>query len=197
MKFKRFVNYKLDYEQPWLDVSAFFAGVAFLCIVLRYYVFTGFEKPTGGEFVFHVVLPLFLLGVYMVSLRAFRLKAPEFFAVLSCLYCLMSVVWSFDTGNVLLIVFAFVWQVLAGAILMVTVAGYLNVRWYSVGAFAVPVLFKLFSVNWGSYLNPLDLKGLLPDLTVLGCMLCFVFFCVGLKEVPLRTPGRVQKEKEA
>ena len=195
MKLKRCVNYQMDLGMPWLDISALMAGISFLLIVLRYYILDYSEEIQFGEKLFNLILPLLLLGVYMVTLRAFRLKSPAFFAAIASIYCLLAIIWSFDTGSVLRIVFAFVWYVITIGVLQVTVAGLLPLRWFSVAAFVVPVLYRFFIVDWKSYFEPLDLKGMIPDVTVLFGLLGFLFLSIGFKETPLRTPPRVQKQE--
>ena len=186
MKLKKCANYRMDFNMSWLNISAFMSGVSFFLIVVHYFLLGHYDGIKGGEMFFSVILPLLLLFVYMVTLRGFSLNAPGLYAILGCIYCLLAIIWSFDSGSVLRIVLALIWYAFCAAVLLGTVAGLIPLKWIGAAAFAVPSVYRLFLVDWKTILVPEDFVVFLPDVAVLAGLCAFAFFFIGLKPLPLR-----------
>lgn len=163
MQLKQYIQYQMDFKGKWAQPSAVLMGLSFFLRIACYFGLRFLSDWTFFDVLFQILLPLFLGGAYVVSIRAFRLNAPGVYALIGAGFCLLTFLWSFPSGNVLYILLCFVFYIAAGVVLLATAGGYLPGKLLSSVLFAIPVIIRLFGLN----VFTLKIDGLFLELSVL------------------------------
>lgn len=149
MKLKIYKRYMLDFRSKWLMPSALLMGLSFFCRIVYYFGLTNLSTCSFGEVVFYMVLPLLLCGGYVVAMSALKLNAPGIYGMLGAGLCLLMIVWSFPTGDVLRIILSVIVYAAAGIVVVATTGGYLPGKLLSSVLFAMPLICRFLFYRKG------------------------------------------------
>lgn len=92
---------KMDFASKYLHLSSIVMG---LSIFLRCVFFTGLNELSafdGKSLFVWLYLPLAVCGIYIVMTAIVQVNIPVVYCSLGVLICLVSMLWSFSTGNLL------------------------------------------------------------------------------------------------
>ena len=149
MNFKQYTRYQIDFRGKWVMPSALLMGLSFFFRIVYYFGLTNFAACGFGEIVFCMALPILVCGIYIVMLSALKWNAPGVYGILGAILCLLLLIWSFSTGDVLRIVLSVIVYLSAGVVLIATVGGYLPGRLLSSALFFVPLVCRFFFYDLG------------------------------------------------
>ncbi len=179
---KPVVRYQMNFPGKCQAASAFFAGAAFFLIVVYYYVLGNYEATKGGASFWHIYAPLAVLGLYMLASRLFRLDILLLYAGVALLYFLLLCVQNFTSaGPQWMNIAETVVYVLCAAALLLSGLGYIPGKWYLGFALLLCVAGRFWFRGFMGYLEPVNIKAALPDLSRLCALLSLSFLCFGLK----------------
>lgn len=183
---KTVVRYRMDFSKKWLTASAFFAGLSFFLCVVYYYVLGNIESVQGGQFVLQVLMPMILLGVYILLVKLIKLDIPLVYAgimLLLCLYiCLARIGGEPGWLNAVEVIV----YILCCAAMMASMLGYIPGKWYIAAAFFLMAVARFFFRGYMHYFSPLDLPAAMPESWTLSGILSLCCLCGGLKRMPVR-----------
>ena len=140
---KRYRGYRMNFSGKWLTAYCAFCGLAIFLRCVYYFMFADLTKCPLGEILFSLALPLVLLCGIIVITKGIRMDAPGTLAILGCVMCLLLIINGFDTKNILRLVFSLLGYSAGGALLLLTVAGMVPMRKFSVMFFVLLLLLRL------------------------------------------------------
>lgn len=188
---KPMVRYQMNFSGKCQAWSAFFSGLAFFLIVVYYYVFGNFEKLEGAAAFWNIYAPLGILGLYMLLSRLIRLDVLLVYAGVALLYFIDLSVLNFQTdAPTWLNVTETVIYGLCVVALVFSALGYIPGKWYVAFVLFLCVAGRVWFRDFLDYIDPLNLKAAMPDLSRLCGVLSMSCMCFGLKPKPLRSRKR-------
>ena len=130
-------RYRMNFTSSWLTAYCTLCGAAVFSRCLYFFMFANLAAIGVGQIIFDIILPLLLLCGLIVIVKVIRMDAPGILAILGCVMCLLLIINGFDTRNVLRLVFSLLGYAGGGALLLLTVAGFLPKRRYNLVLFVV------------------------------------------------------------
>lgn len=174
---KLYRRYRMNFSSPWLTGYCVLCGIAVFLRCVFYFLCTDIASCGAGEIIFSLALPLILLCGIIVLVRIIRLNAPGIMAILGASMCLLLLINGFDTGNFLRLLFSVVGYAAGGALLFLTIAGFVPTRQFSVILFGLLVLLRLLLFRPAGMV-PFILEGsdicMLISLAILPATMCTV-----------------------
>lgn len=177
MNLKIYTRYKIDFASKWLMPSALLMGLSFFLRIVFYFGLTNLSTCSVGEVLFWMVLPLLLTGGYVVFMSALKRNAPGVYGLIGAGLCLLMIVWSFPTGDVLRIVLSVLVYFAAGVVLIGTTGGYLPGRLLASTLFVLPACARFLF-----YRGNLGLFDWVLELSVLSLLVSLFCLTRSLKE---------------
>ena len=172
MKLKQYIRYEMNFEGNFPAICIGFMGVSFFLRILYYFGFVNLQDIRGGELIFSLILPLLLCGAFIVLFRVAKWNAPGIFAILGSVLCLLLIIWSFSTGNLLRTFLSILMYIIAAAVLLATAGGFLPGKLPATVVFAVILIFRFF-------LYSLDQSGI-GAYAIEGSSLCLIISLLAL-----------------
>lgn len=177
LKLKRCASYEMNLDGKGATGSAVLAGLCFFLLAVYYFGFRNLSDCGTGEVIFHLALPLVLMTAHMVCLRGIRLNLPLIYGAFGAVWCLLLIIINFSCQNGFRIPLSLIWYILTGAVLILTVCGFVPTRIACVAAFLIPLVFRLLACDIIRYFSQGKLVGFLPEAAIL-CGLG-AFACLG------------------
>lgn len=174
-------QYHVDFSCKWISASAFFAGLAFFLLAVKYFGLENIGQKGFGEICFSLILPMLLLAVFGILLSGFKFRVTPVYGILAALYCILMIVRTFSYGSTGSTVVGIIWYLLTAALTVVTTFGYLPGKVYLMLSYLIPVLYRLYFVDVGTYFLTHDWLGFLPEASALSGLLAFSLFALCLK----------------
>lgn len=143
MKMKQYHRYRMDFGGKWLHAYCLLCGLSFFLRVAYYFMLINPAECPTSEVIFCMILPLLLTAASMVVLKYFKLNAPGIMGIIGTLMCLSLLVGTFFGGSVIRILLAFVLYLGAGALLFLTVLGFVPTHQFAVLAFFLILLIRV------------------------------------------------------
>lgn len=172
------------FKNKWLSTSAVPAGVAFFFLIF-YYLGTKNILDIGfGELLFCFILPVVLLGAYIVMLRVMNNNSTPSYGLLGTLFCLYLLAYAFSYESALRMVAAIIWYVFAGVVCIGTTMGYIKSNSLFVICFFAPAAIRFLFVDIGLLLSG-SLLLLIPEISAICGMVTFGMFGICLKATPI------------
>ncbi len=172
------------FKNKWLSASAVPAGVAFFFLIF-YYLGTKNILDIGfGELLFCFILPVVLLGAYIVMLRVMNNNVTPAYGLLGMLFCLYLLVYAFSYASVFRMILAIIWYIFAGVICIGTTIGYIKSNALFIICFFAPAAVRFLFVDIGLLLSG-SLLALIPEISAICGMVTFGMFGVCLKATPI------------
>ena len=140
---KLYRRYRMNFSGKWFTAFCALCGLAVFLRFVYYFMFADLAQCGTGEVVFNLVLPVVLLCGIIVIMKLVRLDAPGILAILGCVVCLLLTINGFDTQNILRLVFSLLGYTAGGALLLLTVAGFVPTRQFSVILFAILLILRV------------------------------------------------------
>lgn len=125
MQLKQYDRYIVDFKSKWATRCAALLGVSLFIRVVYYLGIMNLTECGAGQVIFDMVLTMGLCVGFLVMFSALRRNAPGLYALMGAGFCLLLMVSTFSSGNVLHIILAVLGYLLTGGILIITVSGYL------------------------------------------------------------------------
>lgn len=181
MELKRVARYRMNFEGKWPVRSGFFVAIAIFLWIVHYFVLQQPADTGVGTMILSVILPLLILGVYAFLLAGLKAASSELYGILAAAYCVMMILWSFSSGSVLATVLGTVWYLACAVVAVVTAFGYLPSKYFSAGAFAVPVVFWL-AMDLPGFISAKDWLGLIPAVFRISPIAGFACMSMGFEK---------------
>ena len=183
------LNFKVIARQhivfnSWLSASAVLSGIAFFFVIVNYLGLKNLLDVNFAEILFCFLMPMLLLGGYIVLLRVMHSNVTPIYGMLGTLFCLYMLIRSFSYGSVLHIIVAVIWYLVSGVIFFGTTFGYIASNKALLVACFVPVVFRIIFVDI-KLLFTISLFSMIPELTSLCGLVTFGLFALSLKPAPL------------
>lgn len=179
------VRYQMNFSGKWLTASAFFAGLSLFLCVMHYYVLGNIETVQGGAFVLQVLMPMILLGLYILLVKLVKLDIPLVYCGFLVLHCLYLCLARLSGGPVWLNVVEIILYVLCCGGMIAAGLGFFPGKWYAAAGFFLVAAARFFFRNVMGYW-PDRLLEAIPEVYTLSSILCLGCLCGGLKRMPVR-----------
>lgn len=189
---KRTVRFRMYFDGKGAAAAAVMMGAAFFLRVVYYFGFPNLSGCGAFALVFDLILPLLLCAAFAVMLKGFRCNQPWLYGILSMLYCVLMIVWTFRLGHTLHSVLALVWYLIAIAVLVGMLEGYIGNRVILQLVFLISVFCRLIFFDLEEYIFSLRLVDFLPEASALCGLIALSSFARCL--IPERLRHRAGKE---
>ena len=185
-KLKVVAQQNMIFKNKWLPASAVPAGIAFFFLIF-YYLGTKNILDIGfGELLFCFILPVVLLGAYIVMLRVMNNNVTLSYGLLGMLLCLYLLVYAFSYTSVLRMVAAIIWYIIAGVICVGTTMGFIKSNIPFIISFFAPAAVRFLFVDIGLLFSG-SLLALIPEISAICGMVTFGMFGICLKATPIQS----------
>ena len=188
LRLKQYFQYRIQFEGKWATAAGIFAGLSFFLRCIYYFVITDLSSCSVAGLVFLCIIPLLISAGFLVLLKCLRYNAPGIFGILGAVLCMVIIIGSFTSGDILTVVFSIIWYLVAGALFLGTAAGYLPDKVFSVITLLIAVFIRLmgsFAALQGAasgLSGILQTAGnLLPDISTTAMLLSLLCFLVCLQ----------------
>ncbi len=150
MKLKKYCRFQLDLKSKWLRIGTLFMCAAFFLRFVYQFALTNCLELSFGGWIFDAILPVAICVAYFVLLGVIKLNAPGLFAVLGGALCFLLMIWSFTNPEPIQVFLGVIFYLMSGAVLVMTVAGYLPSKYWSAVVFGVILISRILLVGLGS-----------------------------------------------
>ena len=172
---------RMDYDAPWLNVSAALMGSGFFLRAVYYFGVQGLSDSLG-TLLLMMAFPMIVEASFVIVLRGVRLNAPGLCGILSALYCVLLLVQCFLYGDFLRTLLGIVAYTACGLVLMALILGWLKSRGLVFTVFAVTAAARFLLFDLGALLQ-LQLAAFLPEAAALCGLLAMALLPFGIKSV--------------
>lgn len=187
----RVVRFRMYFDGSGADAAAAMMGAAFFLRAVYYFGFPNLDGIGAGEVLFNLILPGLLCGAFAVLLKGFRFETVGIYGILCAVYCILMIIWTFNSRQVLHLTLAIVWYLATAVVVMGTVEGYITNRIIMQLAFLLPVFYRFFFFDLGDYVLTLRIVDFLPEASALCGLIALSSFARCL--VPERLRQRAIK----
>lgn len=187
MKLKKYCRFQLDLKSKWLRVGTLLMCAAFFLRFVYQFALTNCLDLSFGGWIFDAILPVAICVAYFVLLGVIKLNAPGLFAVLGGSLCVLLSIWSFANPDVIQIILGVIFYLIAGAVLVMTVAGYLPNKYWSAVVFGTILVCRVLLVGLGSG----GVFGWFRECSIYCTIAALLCLPLTLKEVRLKNAKRV------
>lgn len=184
------VRFRVYFEGKGASSAAVMLGAAVFLRIVYYFGFGYFSEAGASGLILNVILPVLLCGGAAVLLKGLRFGMLRVYGILASIYSILMMVWTFDPESIFHFVLAVVWYLVTIAVVWATVEGYLANRVVMQLAFLLPVLYRFFFFDLGTYITAFKLVEFLPEASNLCGLLAWSSFSRCLM------PERVQNHFE-
>ena len=167
MKLSKKVEFELNFRGKYCQYSAALMGTFLFLRVLYYLGIAGLDDCSGSVLWMELIFPVFLAVCYIALLRGVQLNRPLVYGILGTAVCVLIIIWLFTSGTSVRTVVGLVWYLLAAAVLLGTVCGFIYNRLFLLVAFAVPLVLRFFADKILYQIAQLQIVSLMIDLSVL------------------------------
>ncbi len=150
MKLKCYDRYQIDFKSKWATRCAATMGVSLFVRVVYFFGLMNFTQCDLAHIIFDMVLAMGLCIVFLVPFSASRRNAPGLYAILACCFLTLLIVTTFSSGDVLRIILGILGYLIAGVVLLGTVAGYLPNRLLASFLLLLLLTVRFFCYDLGS-----------------------------------------------
>lgn len=149
MQLKKYSNYRIDFRSKALSASCTFMGLSAFMRAVHYLGIYGLNNHHIGTIIFSIFLPLAGAAAYIYLLKFHQLNAPGIYGFIGAGFCLVALLGSLFSGNILRIILSIPWYPAAALVLMATVSGNMPDSLLSALLFTCPIAFRLVLVLFG------------------------------------------------
>ena len=143
MNFKQYFRYQMNFSGKWAKASAALMGLSFFLRIVYYFGFKNLMDISFGEILVFMILPMLLCGAYLALMCYLRYNATGVFGMIAAGLCVLLLIWSCCTGNILRILFGIIFYAAAGFVIFVTSGGFLPDLLLSKVLFALPLILRV------------------------------------------------------
>lgn len=140
---KLYRSYRMNFSSGWLTAYCAFCGISFFLRCLYYFVFSNLTELSVWTIISSLILPLMLLFGVIVLFKVIRLDAPGILALIGCGMCLVLILNGFAPSNIGKIIFSLIGYSAGAALLLMTVAGFVPTRQFSVILFVILIGLRI------------------------------------------------------
>lgn len=180
MQLKRYAQYQMNFYGNPITASCALMGLSLFLRMLHYLGFYSLSSFGFGTIFFSIILPAASSIAYIVLLKCLRWNAPGTYGILGCVFCLLALIDSLSSGNILRIVLSIPWYPAAALILLATVGGYVPGRFLSCLFFIVPIAFRMILLVLGGA-GLLQWSADASELCVLSSMACLPYTLIQVR----------------
>ena len=155
MNLKKYGDFPVDFKSKHAVAAGGFMGLFIFLRMLYYFGFLKFSEAGAGELILLLILPLLVGIAFLVLYSGIRLNAPGIYGILGAIFCVFLILWSLFTGDVLRIILAVLWYLLAGTMLLGTAGGFLPDNGFAAVSFGAAAVIRVLLFT-------------LPDLLTMG-----------------------------
>lgn len=150
MKLKKYCRFQLDLHSKFLRIGTLLMCAAFFLRFVYQFALTNCLELSFGGWLFDAIFPVAICVAYFVLLGVIKLNAPGLFAILGGALCFLLTIWCFSNPDPVQVFLGVVFYLVAGVVLVMTVAGYLPNKYWSAVVFGVILISRVFLVGLGS-----------------------------------------------
>ncbi|MBE6976101.1 MAG: hypothetical protein E7439_02750 [Ruminococcaceae bacterium] len=181
MKFQQYDRYVVDFRSKWITRCSALIGVSLFVRVVYFFGLVNLTQMNIFQVIFDMILTMGLSVAFLVFSAALRRNAPGLYAIMGAGFCLLMLIAGFFTADALRIVLAFLGYILAGGVLVITVAGYLPGKLLSSALFILPMVVRVLFYDLGKI-------GIFQWVLELSSLLILAaLFCLTRALIPLKT----------
>lgn len=175
MKRNNVVHFTLHATGQAADLSSALMGAAMFLPVIDFVAVRGLSDCGAWQIISGLILPLVLCGAWLVLIRLLHCCDARIFGMLGAAVCVLLALQLFSCGDGFRIAGGLLWYLLAGALLILTVFGYLSIRTLLFAVSFLPALLRLWLLigacsSWSGFV------GSLPDISAL--LMLFALCCL-------------------
>ena len=177
MNLKQYHRCRMDFSVKAAGFAGLFTGAYLFLLCVYFFFLRDLSSIKAGEAVFGLILPMLLCILFIVLLRFVKLNAPGLFAIIGAAFCLLLMINTFSTGNLLHGVLGAVWYILCGLGLIISAGGYLPSTAFASAMFGIGLALRvvLFDLRLRGITNWVYEFALLMLIAALTCLpLCIV-----------------------
>lgn len=178
---KRTHDYRMDFESRQHFAAAALMGGAFFLRAVYYFGLIRPETVGAWNLTLFLVLPMLVEVAFMVLLRGVRLNAPGIYGILGTVYCLLLILQSFQSGNVLRIVLSIIGYLVCAASLLTATGGLLS-RGMASTALFLTVTVRFLAFDLSGYIFSFRIVSFIQEAAALCGLLSLCCLSLGLKE---------------
>lgn len=167
MNLKQYCHYQFDFKCRWGQACPILMGLSFFATMLYYFAIVTLRALPATMVIGAVLYGVLMAGAFIVCMACLKLNAPGLYAIFGAAQCLGMILVSFSSGSAVKIIFAIIWYLFAGLVILATAGGYLPGRLLCSIVFFVPVFVRVLFYDLGK----LGLFQWVGELSVL-LMLC-------------------------
>ena len=176
---KKTYRYSMDFDGRAHFAAAAFMGGAFFLRIVYYLGFTRPEAVGAWNLLIFLILPVLLEAAYMVMIRGLRMDLPGVYGIMGAAYCLLLLLQSFQSGNVLQIILSIIAYLACAAAVLGTGAGMLS-KSLVVAVLVVTFCVRLLVFDLSGYILSFRLIAFIREAAALCGLLGLICLNVGL-----------------
>lgn len=181
---KQYYRFRMNFDGMWMKASTFCMGLSLLLLAIYYFGMTEFGEHGVAEILLLLCIPLALTIAFIVLLTVLRWDAPGIYGILGAVFCIIFLITTIFSGNVIRMALGAVWYILSAVVYLAVTGGYLPGKLPGAAVFAIAMIARILFV--GGDLT--SLKGLASEGSTLVAM-------AGLMFLPLSMiPANASKE---
>ncbi len=139
----------IDFDGKWCKPSAMLMAASLFLRAVYYFGTTNFLDIHFIEVVLCAFGGLAVSGVYLYSLYIKRHNAPGLYGLLGAALCVILIVWSFFSGNIIRMILAAGWYSIAAGVILFTSTGKMNNKSLCTAMFVIPMVVRFFVFDIG------------------------------------------------
>ena len=169
----------MDFNGRWTHASAALMGVSFFARMVYYFGVRNIIDCGVLEIIISMILPLLLTGAFLVLISTVKHNVPALYALIGCCLCGLLLIEGLFTGNILRIILSILFYAAAGALLLITTAGYLP------GKLPCSVVLAIIPVGRFLFfgLGKLHILAWILEISVLLMLFSLFFFTLSILKV--------------
>ena len=181
MRRKLTYKYQMDFKGKPHQAAAAFMGGAFFLRIAYYFGFTRPEEAGFLNLLMYLILPLLIEGAFMVMIRGLRVNLSEAYTIMGAAYCIILLLQSFQTGNLLRVILAVIAYLACAAALVGTGWGVLN-KSLTTGILLVTLAVRLLVFDLSGYVFALRVIPFIREAAALCGIASLACLSGGLKD---------------
>lgn len=185
MNLKRYGDFPIDFKSKHAQTVGTYMGLFVFLRAVYYFGFFEFANCSAGELILQLCLPLLTAIVFLALFCVVRFNAPGIYGILGGIFCLLLMLWSGFSGDILRVILAVLWYALCAAAIIATTGGFLPDKIYAAACLGIAftVRLLLFSLPQLLTLGASAFPACLNDVSSLVLILGLRQFILSLRKI--------------
>lgn len=182
---KRIARYELYFDSKWLTFSGLLMG---LCFFAQAVYFLGINKLQDLDFFMlwlHLISPMALEFLWLVSLRGTKVKLPEIYGLLGTVMLILFLVQACFYAETWDIVSTSLYVLFGGAALIFITFGVFPYKYIGMFVMAGILAVRFLVFDWQAYIVPGNWGEFVLEIPVLCMLLAVTCFFGGIEGIRL------------